>query len=310
MSDTAEGKVTAKIDTDGRIAESWPCVECGYDLRTMHREGNCPECGAKVRDSLQEGSNLFGAPWKYKSFQYGIYAFMVYLFLSSITLAINILSQTGLLDFTASIEYSTRHTMNGANCFAFLAALLFSFCITDNKVLRQWLIITLGTALFLNILSTGYYYTLIVFNPNLRSAFAAQPYWITYLILKCLTSVSWGLSAVLWWLFVSLIFRRLGNPRMHGVCLFLMVMEVMAAVGNLAIGAMYLYIWAAPTPPEELIAWLESGVLDGIQIFIGGMLAIFVVVSFLTFLILASTALEYRNIHKNKADAFAASASS
>ncbi len=48
MSESRPGVVMPQLDREGRIAESWPCVECGYDLRTMQQDGNCPECGACI----------------------------------------------------------------------------------------------------------------------------------------------------------------------------------------------------------------------------------------------------------------------
>lgn len=35
------------------IACELPCIHCGYDLRTMRLDGQCPECGKACRDSLR-----------------------------------------------------------------------------------------------------------------------------------------------------------------------------------------------------------------------------------------------------------------
>ena len=36
------------MDDDGRVAVDLPCVDCGYNLRTLARDGMCPECGRPV----------------------------------------------------------------------------------------------------------------------------------------------------------------------------------------------------------------------------------------------------------------------
>lgn len=42
------------------------CLECGYNLRTQARDGQCPECGTAVATTLREDS-LAGAPLAYRS---------------------------------------------------------------------------------------------------------------------------------------------------------------------------------------------------------------------------------------------------
>lgn len=39
------------IDTDRDVSVDWPCVQCGYNLRSLPAIGNCPECGSSVRQS-------------------------------------------------------------------------------------------------------------------------------------------------------------------------------------------------------------------------------------------------------------------
>jgi hypothetical protein len=41
------------LDADGRVAKDLACIQCGYNLRTLHREARCPECGLAVRRSLR-----------------------------------------------------------------------------------------------------------------------------------------------------------------------------------------------------------------------------------------------------------------
>lgn len=36
-----------------QIEEDWPCVSCGYNLRTMNVSGRCPECNKPVDESLR-----------------------------------------------------------------------------------------------------------------------------------------------------------------------------------------------------------------------------------------------------------------
>ena len=41
-----------------------PCASCGYNLRTLHPQKNCPECGYSILQSLQQGQ-LDNAPLAY-----------------------------------------------------------------------------------------------------------------------------------------------------------------------------------------------------------------------------------------------------
>jgi hypothetical protein len=49
----------ASLDADGRVAGDVPCLQCGYNLRTLRVEGACPECGAPVIKSLDTVRLLF-----------------------------------------------------------------------------------------------------------------------------------------------------------------------------------------------------------------------------------------------------------
>ena len=42
-----------KYDADGRLDEDLPCVRCHYNLRSMLDDGQCPECGANVYESVR-----------------------------------------------------------------------------------------------------------------------------------------------------------------------------------------------------------------------------------------------------------------
>ncbi len=48
---------------DAGLNVAMPCIGCGYDLRGLSKEGNCPECGRRVIDSQP------GSPEVYKSIQ-------------------------------------------------------------------------------------------------------------------------------------------------------------------------------------------------------------------------------------------------
>lgn len=41
-----------KLDQAGLIAEDLPCRHCGYNLRTLSMEVQCPECGTSVGRSV------------------------------------------------------------------------------------------------------------------------------------------------------------------------------------------------------------------------------------------------------------------
>lgn len=40
------------IDAEGRVAQDLTCAQCQSNLRTMHADGRCPECGETVRRSI------------------------------------------------------------------------------------------------------------------------------------------------------------------------------------------------------------------------------------------------------------------
>ncbi len=55
---------TVPLDADGRVCADTPCLNCGYNLRTLSVEGLCPECAHPVRLSLSGQFLRFAAaPW-------------------------------------------------------------------------------------------------------------------------------------------------------------------------------------------------------------------------------------------------------
>jgi len=42
-----------KYDADGRIDHDLPCLKCGYNLRTLLDDGQCPECGTSIHESAR-----------------------------------------------------------------------------------------------------------------------------------------------------------------------------------------------------------------------------------------------------------------
>lgn len=48
MNDRTAGASVSPLDAAGRVAVDVLCSECGYNLRTLHIQGLCPECGAPV----------------------------------------------------------------------------------------------------------------------------------------------------------------------------------------------------------------------------------------------------------------------
>jgi hypothetical protein len=47
---------------DGRLVVDAPCLGCGYNLRTQHRDGRCPECNRPVAASLEMHYLRFAPP--------------------------------------------------------------------------------------------------------------------------------------------------------------------------------------------------------------------------------------------------------
>lgn len=44
---------TFLLNDEQRIDSNHDCIGCDYNLRTLHRDGTCPECGRPVIDSIQ-----------------------------------------------------------------------------------------------------------------------------------------------------------------------------------------------------------------------------------------------------------------
>ena len=41
------------LDAEGRVVKDLACIQCGYNLRTLHRDAKCPECGVVVGRSVR-----------------------------------------------------------------------------------------------------------------------------------------------------------------------------------------------------------------------------------------------------------------
>ena len=58
----APGLLNIRLDDEGRILDDLPCVQCGYNLRTVPVRQQCPECGGAVWTSYHrnlENANPF-----------------------------------------------------------------------------------------------------------------------------------------------------------------------------------------------------------------------------------------------------------
>ena len=53
---------TVPLDADGHVCVNAPCLNCGYNLRTLSVEGLCPECAHPVRLSLSGQFLRFASP--------------------------------------------------------------------------------------------------------------------------------------------------------------------------------------------------------------------------------------------------------
>ena len=53
MSETRGRIPFVAYDADGRIGQDLACLECGYNLRGLLDDGQCPECGASVHQSAR-----------------------------------------------------------------------------------------------------------------------------------------------------------------------------------------------------------------------------------------------------------------
>ena len=51
------------LDDDERIKVDLPCVICGYNLRTVHIQGSCPECGAPASNAFLTPAHLADHTW-------------------------------------------------------------------------------------------------------------------------------------------------------------------------------------------------------------------------------------------------------
>lgn len=53
MAESAPAGTRSPVDAQGCVTADSPCIQCGYNLRTVHRDARCPECGTSVGRSLQ-----------------------------------------------------------------------------------------------------------------------------------------------------------------------------------------------------------------------------------------------------------------
>ncbi|TWT42168.1 hypothetical protein RAS1_32980 [Phycisphaerae bacterium RAS1] len=55
------------MGADSRIDADVPCIQCGYNLRTIHTSAACPECNRRIAESLYAQSLEFSDPaWRRK----------------------------------------------------------------------------------------------------------------------------------------------------------------------------------------------------------------------------------------------------
>ena len=52
----------ARFDDAGTVVVDQTCRRCGYNLRGLHRDGRCPECGAPVGLSIKGDLLRFAHP--------------------------------------------------------------------------------------------------------------------------------------------------------------------------------------------------------------------------------------------------------
>lgn len=65
----SSGSVTV-VDADGNVVADVPCRKCGYNLRGLRQEYNCPECGAPVIHAVQQPLLQYADPaWVKKLYQ-------------------------------------------------------------------------------------------------------------------------------------------------------------------------------------------------------------------------------------------------
>ncbi|MCC6680641.1 MAG: hypothetical protein IT445_07035 [Phycisphaeraceae bacterium] len=59
MTSAGDEQFGMSFDEQGRLTSETPCIKCGYNLRTIHRDAACPECGTAV------GRTIYGNRLRY-----------------------------------------------------------------------------------------------------------------------------------------------------------------------------------------------------------------------------------------------------
>ena len=125
---------TVPLDADSRLCVDAPCLNCGYNLRTLSVEGLCPECGHPVRLSTRGEFLRFASPRWVRQLARGVLLLIIAVGVFAAGRVFILTPMPGLLPYTTP----TGSTLSSFMLVGSLGQFVFWAGITALVMLALW----------------------------------------------------------------------------------------------------------------------------------------------------------------------------